>query len=168
MSVEAVYSAAMSFTEKNLQVRPVTVVGGRHVKWYEVVTPGLVVTDDLREAAARFLPKLFPDFDDSTPPATFAVLHLSSAGAYLNAYNWAWDNVIHCRTAASGDQPFLGSHHKDITHFTELDKPFIGCVWELPPLEHERSAWVRHMFDTETPDLDAYLADVFLNVSVGR
>ena len=37
--------------------------------------------------------------------------------------------------------------------------PWIGCVWELPPLLHERDAWVRHMLTPDAPDLDAYLAD---------
>lgn len=26
-----------------------------------------------------------------------------------------------------------------------LAKQWIGCVWELGPLEDERSAWVQHM-----------------------
>src|SRR6266542_4063793 len=32
-------------------------------------------------------------------------------------------------------------------------------VWELPPLGHERSAWVRHVLAPAEPDLGGYLAD---------
>jgi hypothetical protein len=42
-----------------------------------------------------------------------------------------------------------------------LDRPWIGCIWELPPFGHERSASVRHVLDTDRPDLDGYLADVY-------
>ncbi|MET9828125.1 hypothetical protein ABZ078_02180 [Streptomyces sp. NPDC006385] len=32
-------------------------------------------------------------------------------------------------------------------------------VGELPPILHERDAWVRHLLAPRVPDLDAYLAD---------
>jgi hypothetical protein len=36
------------------------------------------------------------------------------------------------------------------------------CVWELAVLQHERAAWLRHVFTaTSARDLDAYLDDVF-------
>jgi hypothetical protein len=41
----------------------------------------------------------------------------------------------------------------------ELDRPWIGCVWELSPLHHERNAWVRHILTGDSPDLDGYVAD---------
>ncbi|TWP49523.1 hypothetical protein FKR81_23570 [Lentzea tibetensis] len=158
----------MGFSEKDLRVLDPVVVNGRHVKRYEVTTPGLVIDPSVRDAAFEFLPKLYPDFADPTPPVTVTVLHKGAAGMYLNAYNWVWDNVLHCRTAASGDQPFLGSHGDDLTSFTVIAKDLIGCVWELPPLEHERSAWVRHMLAPDEPDLAGYLADTFPEGTVGR
>jgi hypothetical protein len=87
--------------------------------------------------------------------------------AYLNAYTWVWDNVLECHTSAAG-QPFLGCDDDNPANFKELGKPWIGCVWELPPLEHERSAWVRHLIEPERPDLPAYLADALPEGKVGR
>ncbi len=49
---------------------------------------------------------------------------------------------------------------KDPERFAELARPWIGCVWELPPLGHERSAWVRHVLAPDEPDLPGYLADL--------
>ncbi|MDX3248064.1 hypothetical protein PV408_41475 [Streptomyces sp. ME18-1-4] len=72
-----------------------------------------------------------------------------------------WDNVLHFRGAAAG-QPVLGCPDDDPTHFVVPHRPWIGCVWELPPILHERDAWVRHMLAPtapDIPDLDAYLAD---------
>lgn len=43
----------------------------------------------------------------------------------------------------------------------------IGCVWELAPLEHERSAWVRPGLMPASPDLDGYLADEVADGPVG-
>jgi hypothetical protein len=48
------------------------------------------------------------------------------------------------------------------------DRPWIGCVWELPPIAHERDAWVRHMLLPDKPDLDAYLADFMPDGLTGR
>jgi hypothetical protein len=106
----------------------------------------------------RPLPELLPE-PDGTPPATFVVLHRGGDdGAYLNAYSWVWDNVLHFKGASAG-QPVLGCPDRDPSHFITPDLPWIGCVWELPPILHERDAWVRHLLAPEVPDLDAYLAD---------
>ena len=48
------------------------------------------------------------------------------------------------------------------------DRPWIGCVWELPPIAHERDAWVRHMLVPDQPDLSAYLADFMPDGLTGR
>jgi hypothetical protein len=40
----------------------------------------------------------------------------------------------HQASAVAG-QPVIGC--VDVDHFSELDKPWIGCVWELAMLEHE-------------------------------
>ncbi|MBG0827877.1 hypothetical protein HS041_08875 [Planomonospora sp. ID67723] len=155
----------MAFYRKRLRVPAPVVIAGRHVKRYHVNLDGSEIDETLQKAAYAFLPDLFPE-PDGTPPATFTVLHETADGVFLNAYSWYWDNVLHCRTAAAGI-PFLGSPDEDRTHWAELAKPLIGCVWELPPIEHERSSWVRHMLEPDRPDLDAYLADLLPEGPVG-
>jgi hypothetical protein len=110
--------------------------------------------------ADRFVASLLPEPDQETPPAGFTVLHRNSQGAFLDAFSWVWSNVIECRTSAAGI-PFLGCEDEDPTNFRPLDRPWIGCVWELAPLEHERKAWVRHVLMPDAPHLGAYLADRF-------
>jgi len=151
----------MAFTEKLLRVPPPIEVGGRRIKRYHVAADPAGIDPRVEKAAYAILPGLLPD-PDGTPPATFVVLHRGGDdGAYLNAYSWVWDNVLHFAGAAAG-QPVLGCPNSDPTHFVPLDRGLIGCVWELPPILHERDAWVRHMLapdDPDRPDLDAYLAD---------
>ena len=65
-------------------------------------------------------------------------------------------------------QPELGCPDDDPAHFVVLDRPWIGCVWELPPIAHERDAWVRHMLVPDKPDLHAYLADAMPDGLTGR
>ena len=148
----------MTFHEKYLRAAGTVAVGGRQVKRYHVsIEPEIEET--IKKAAAEFLPRLLAA-PDETPPAAFVILHRGAgSAAYLNAYSWVWDNVIECRTAAAG-VPFLGCPDEDPEHFTELTRPWIGCVWELAPLGHERAAWVRHMLSPDRPDLAGYLADV--------
>ena len=159
----------MPFTEKLLTVPPPIEVAGRHIKRYHVTTDPAGIAPEVERAAYAILPELLPGpgprlpgggtSDDTTPPATFVVLHRGGDdGAYLNAYSWVWDNVLHFRGASAG-QPVLGCPDLDPTHFITPDLPWIGCVYELPPILHERDAWVRHLLTPEVPDLDAYLAD---------
>lgn len=149
----------MTFTEKQMSAPGVVQAGGRHVKRYHIAT-GHPIEDEVQRAAAAILPVLLPAPDGETPPASFAILHRGSGtAAYLNAYSWVWGNVIECRVAAAG-VPFLGCPDADPRHFTELGRPWIGCVWELAPLGHERAAWIRHVLAPERPDLPGYLADV--------
>jgi hypothetical protein len=148
----------MTFAEKTLSVRPPIEVGGRRVKRYHVTSGRAGMEPEVERAAYAILPELLPE-PDGTPPATFVVVHRGAdSGAYLNVYSWMWDNALHF-VAAAGGQPFLGCPDEDPTHFVRMDGPLIGCVWELPPILHERDAWVRHMLAPDRPDLDAYLAD---------
>ncbi|AWS47332.1 hypothetical protein [Streptosporangium sp. 'caverna'] len=156
----------MAFTEKLLRVPHPIEVGGRSVKRYHVTADPAGIDPDIEKAAYAILPELLPE-PDGTPPATFVVLHRGGDdGAYLIAYSWVWDNVLHSGGAVAG-QPVLGCPDSDPTHFVRLDRPLIGCVWELPPILHERDAWVRHMLAPESPDLDAYLADSFPEGTTG-
>jgi hypothetical protein len=165
MSPGPVSVSGMPFTEKYLRTPGVVEIAGRLIKRYHVNTVDAEIEDEVREAAYAFVPGLLPKPDD-TPPATFVVLHRGRDAAYVNAYSWVWDNVIECRSGVAGI-PMLGCEDTDPTNFVALDRPWIGCIWELPPLEHERSAWVRHVFAPEEPDLAGYLADMFPAGRVG-
>ena len=48
-----------------------------------------------------------------------------------------------------------------------MPRPGVGCVWELGVLEHERTAWIRHVLAPDRPDLAGYLADTRAEGPVG-
>jgi hypothetical protein len=148
----------MPFAPRFLRTPGLVKIAGRHIKRYHVNIDDRDIEPAIVNAACEFLPRLLPPEADATPPATAMVLHRGRDAAYLLAYSWVWDNVIECHTAAAGS-PFLGCPDRDVTHFVELTKPWIGCIWELPALAHERSAWVRHMLSAEPANFAAYLAD---------
>ncbi|MGH9187551.1 MAG: hypothetical protein ACRD0U_17335 [Acidimicrobiales bacterium] len=148
----------MPFEERHLRpLAPVT-IDGRLIKRYHVTIDGAEIDADIQAAANAFVPRLLPEADE-TPPAAFQVLHQGQNGVWLNLYSWVWDNVLHCRCADATSS--------DPTCFTEMSRSWIGCVWELPPLAHERSAWVRHMLAPDEPDLEGYLADMLAAGPVG-
>ncbi len=149
----------MTFAEKYLRAPGRIAVAGRQVKRYHVsIEPE--IDEGIQKAAAEFLPRLLPAPDGETPPASFVILHRGAgSAAYLNAYSWVWGNVIECRAAVAG-VPFLDCPDEDPEHFRALSRPWIGCVWELAPLGHERAAWIRHVLRPGRPDLAGYLADV--------
>jgi hypothetical protein len=150
----------MPFTEKFLRTPGVTEMAGRQLKRYHIATIDAEIEDRVQRAAYAQLPALLPEPDGETPPASFVVLHRGAGpAAYLCAYSWVWGNVIEYRTAAAG-VPFLGCPDEDPAHFISLARPWVGCVWELAPFGHERSAWVRHILEPDEPDLPGYLADM--------
>jgi hypothetical protein len=150
----------MAVAEMYLSTQGVIECAGRRVKRYHVSAEAGVIAGGIQDAAYQFLPRLLPEPDEVTPPAGWAVLFKGQGvPAYLVAYSWTWVNVVECRAAAAG-LPELGCADENPEHFTLLDQRWIGCVWELAPLGHERSAWIRHVLARQTPDLAGYLADV--------
>ncbi len=96
-----------AFAEKLLTVPPPIEVDGRWIKRYHVTADPTGIAPEVEKAAYAILPELLPE-PDGTPPATFVVLHRGGDdGAYLNAYSWVWDNVLHFKGASAG-QPVLG------------------------------------------------------------
>ena len=150
----------MTFSEKYLRTAGVIEAAGRQVKRYHVSATGGQIPQGIQHAAYGFLPRLLPESDGETPPGGWVILH-KGAGipAYLVAYSWTWGNVVECRAAVAGI-PELGCDDEDPENFRLLDRPWMGCVWELAPFGHERSAWVRHVLQPDPPDLAGYLADV--------
>ena len=152
----------MGFDERHLHPAGVVTVSGWQVKQYRVTVAEGPIEEPVLAAAEQFLPKLLPATagSDGTPPVAFSVLHKGMDAIWLNLYSWVQEAIVHCRAAnASLTAP---------TSFAELSEPLIGCVWELPALVHERSAWVRHLLQPQRPDLDAYLADWLPAGPVGR
>jgi hypothetical protein len=159
MSVAAATVTSMPFREKHLAVPGPVTAAGRVVKRYHVTADPEPIPGAIEAAALAMLPDLLPEPDADTVPTGFLVLHRGGDGAvYLNTYSWVWGNVLSAVHAAAA-QPALDCPDDDPTHFMVLRRPWIGCVWELPPLEHERSAFVRHVLCPEKPDVESYLAD---------
>jgi hypothetical protein len=51
--------------------------------------------------------------------------------------------------------------------FHDLNPSWMGCVWELAMVTHERDACVRQMPAPGEPDLDGYLAGSLSALMVG-
>lgn len=164
-TIEQIPPAPSRVTAKQLRARPRITIAERRFKRYHVNADGSEIPPDVQEAAYRFVPELLPDLDD-TEPAGFIVLHHGLNGVYLNVYSWVWHNVLHARCATAGE-PYFGCTAGDLTDFRVIERPLIGCTWELAPLAHEPAAWIRHVVDAPRPDVHAYLADLLPDGPVG-
>ncbi|MFG1793689.1 hypothetical protein [Nocardia sp. NPDC049149] len=147
----------MSFEPRHLTALPPLTVDGHGVKRYEISVAPTGVPAPIAESAYTLLPELLPA-PGPYPSATFTVLHRSLIASYLLAYTWTHSDILILRKAVAG-APDLGAPDDDPAHFATTTADWIGCVWELGPLEHERSSWVRHVLSPAEPDLAAYLAD---------
>ncbi|MEU0548511.1 hypothetical protein [Micromonospora sp. NPDC005979] len=159
----------MAFHDKDLRTLEPIVVDGWQLKRYHIDQPGQPIEPEVEKAAYDVLPALLTHaVRDDTPAAGWVVLHRGAdTGAYLLAYTWVWDNALQAHIAVAG-QPVLDCPDDDPTHFVELARREVGCVWELAVLEHERAAWVRHLLAPETPDLVGYLGDSRADGPVGH
>jgi hypothetical protein len=151
----------MGFSERYMRPGGVASVGDWRVKQYLVTVTTTPMAPAVAAAAESYLPKLLPTAaaTDATPRVAFSVLHTGVDAIWLNLYAWVYGEILHCRAA---NAPL-----SDTPEFTPLTEPLIGCVWELPALVHERSAWVRHGLQPESPAVDVYLADVLPEGAAG-
>jgi hypothetical protein len=157
----------MALEPKYIRALPSIIVAERQLKRYHVSNDDSPIDGRIEAAAYAMLPQLLPEWDGETPRGSWLILHEGRDGAaYINAYSWVWGNVVEVHSAVAA-QPFVGCPDNDPTHFVILDRPWVGCIWELPPFGHERSAWVRHMLDNDEPDLAAYLADTMADGLAG-
>ncbi|MQS15936.1 hypothetical protein F7Q99_27695 [Streptomyces kaniharaensis] len=157
----------MAFHHKHVRALPPVGIGAWQLKPYHVTRDAdRPLAAPLVDAAYATAATMLPDPDDEMPPAGWLVLHEGMGALYLCVYTWVWGNVVHARTAAAGE-PYLGCPDDDLTHWTVNTTPYAGCVWELPTMEHERRAWVRHLLTPDTPDLTAYLTDRLPDGPVG-
>lgn len=140
---------------------PVTTAGQWQVKRYELTVDGGDIAPQVKASADAMLAALLvPDPPTpGTPALAFSVLHRGVDAMWLNAYSWCRQVILRCRLASAPLESPLD--------FTVLSEPMIGCVWELPALVHERSAWVRHILKPEVPDEAGYLADLLPAGPVG-
>lgn len=142
----------MTFRERHVRPLPVAVAAQWQVKRYELTLDGDELAPSLRAAADGMTEKLLAQYppERGKPEAAFSILHFGEDAVWLNVYMWCHEAIIRCVMAsAPTDSP---------ESFSQLDEPLIGCVWELPVLEFERSSWVRNMLLIE-PSLTAYLRD---------
>jgi hypothetical protein len=153
---------AMGFHERVMRSGGVATVSGWQVKQYRLTVTDEQIEPAVLDAASAFLPALLPapDAADTTPRVAFAVLHKGMNAVWCNLYAWCLEAIVHCRL---GSAPLSAP-----TDFAPVSQPLIGCVWELPALAHERSAWVRHMLAGPSPDLDGYLDDWLADGPIGR
>jgi hypothetical protein len=156
----------MAFAERFLTTPEPVELPARRVKRYEIHIEDRPIDAAITKAAYEWLPRLLPE-PDGTPPGSFSVLHRSAMGCYLLVYSWTLEDVLECRPVVAG-VPVLGCPDNDPTHFVPSTGQWIGCVWELAPLEHERSAWVRHVLQPDQPALAGYIADQLPPGPVGR
>lgn len=156
----------MAFAERFLTTPDPVELSGRTIKRYEIHIEDEPIDSSIRDAAYAWLPRLLPE-STGTLPAGYSVLHRSALGSYLLVYSWVMTDILECRTALAGVRE-LGCPDDDPANFVASGGSWIGCVWELAPLEHERSAWVRHVLQAESPDLRGYAADQLAPGPTGR
>jgi hypothetical protein len=131
----------------------------RIFKWYHVHLDGVAVPDAMDAKARALLTADATSGQWQTEYGLdFALLHLSTATAFLIAGTWRghqemWERV-YVKDLATGE-PF------ELVQREGEDWPG-ACVWELGVICHERMAWHRYLFTPRREeDKRAWLADTY-------
>jgi hypothetical protein len=154
-NVPASYHHAWRVAEPHAPI----VLPHRIFKWYHVHLEGAVVPDEIDAEARALLAEDAGSGQWQTEYGLdFALLHLSTANAFLIAGTWRghqelWERVYVKDLATSG--PF------ELVSRDGQDWPG-ACVWELGVICHERMAWHRYLFTPrDEADKHAWLEDTY-------
>lgn len=160
----ALLDAGTSVFSKEIRPGPLLVLPDAVLKWYDVAPAGVDV-DALAitaraflatESAARHLV-----LEDSLG---FVELHHCSTIAFLIVSTWKRNNELWTTTYWIG----LGQEVPIMRRVTESvagHRPSL-CIWELVPVWHERSAWIRYIRSARDDAAKrAYLADTFIGTT---
>ncbi|MGX7826495.1 hypothetical protein ACTG9Q_15515 [Actinokineospora sp. 24-640] len=130
-------------------------VDGWTVKVYHLNVDDADIPVPFLEAGSAAMPSLLPRTELLPPVGErfgFSLLHRTADTFWNILYTWVDGTNLHLRASSvpldAPDQPFA-----------PMTDPFVGCVWELPVVTHERASWVRHVVEPDGPDHEAYLAD---------
>ena len=128
-------------------------------KWYHVHRDGMPVPPGIdAEARVVVTEALAATAWGPSYGLNFAILHVSTTGAYLLAGVWRGHNELWERVYARQLTP--GAVFERIDASGE-DAP-VGCVWELAATCHERMAWHRYLFSDRGEEAKrAWLDDLY-------
>lgn len=133
---------------------------GWKIKSYAIATAGTRPRAELMMAARRLAASTLPPRPDRVGAygVGFLVVHDGADSCSALVDWWVRADELHQRGfSAPPDQPCA---------LEPLLTPAIGSVWELAVTAHERQAWLRHVLANPAgPNIDAYLADICLDVS---
>ena len=128
-------------------------------KWYHVHREGIPVPPQMDADARAVIAGAMAEGEwDPSYGLNFALLHVSTTGAYLIAGVWRghqelWERIYAKDLATDGPFTRIDAGGEDAP---------AGCVWEMAVICHERMAWIRYLF-TERTDADkrAWLEDLY-------
>jgi hypothetical protein len=139
--------------------RDALVLPGAIFKWYHVHCAGVSVPEAMDTEARALIAdasaqgKWSPEYG-----LNFALIHLSTAHAFLIAGTWRghqelWERIYYKELALPGPFARIATDGEDAP---------TACVWELGVICHERMAWHRYLFSGRTEaDKRAWLADTY-------
>ena len=139
-----------TYTPRRFRDGGLVALGTSRFKFYLIDSAGDASDADAMEAAVRDYARACPHvwtIDDSA--LGHIIVHRGEEALWLLVQWWVGGGILRGLLAKSE----LGQ-----TRFVPADSSLIGCVWELQVVEHERTAWVRHMMSA-APDMDAFLSD---------
>ena len=153
-NVPATYAHEWRVAEPRLPL----VLPGTIFKWYHVHRDGVTIPDEMDTEARSIVTDAAGGNWDPEYGLNFALLHLSTAQAFLIAGVWRGHQEMWERLYVKELAP--------PTPFTRIntdgeDTPG-ACAWELGVICHERMAWHRYLFSGRTEaGKRVWLADTY-------
>jgi hypothetical protein len=114
---------------------------------YRGRTPSAATVSAARDFTARTLPR--PGRTDTRYGAGFVIVHEGQDARWLLIDWWGHESVLHHLL-------FMASLDGE-PEFIDPPPDLCACVWELPIIAFERTAWVEAVLGATPPGLHAYM-----------
>ncbi|MEM1327163.1 MAG: hypothetical protein AAGI23_14470 [Bacteroidota bacterium] len=150
----------MTFTpyrNRSIAFQQAEQIGDWHVKIYTISHQSSFAANKTLQEAIKQLPDWLKAVDDSCIWALhrlgFLIVHEGEDGIWILLYWWMNGEML-------GNYLYIANISAP-TQIKASPYPYgLVCVWELEVVQHERTAWVRHLLKEGEADVEGYLEDV--------
>lgn len=141
------------YAERNCSFYKLLALENWRVKVYTLTARPAFESEEVLRNVETNLSALLEEASDHHHSA-FVIIHEGTDGVWILLNWWTGKEMLRTNTY--------------FTSFQEKDKMTLlpaqgsmACVWELPVINHEKNAWVRHILkNAASPDFENYYKDV--------
>lgn len=141
------------YQPRKIQFQKIILWENWKIKLYTITTKESFTSSSILATIKEKLSSLFGEAKDHHNSG-FIIIHEGTDGVWTLSNWWTDKEMLRTNT--------YFTDYQDINCISLDPKTgSMACVWELPIINHEKDAWVKHILkQVEEPDFDKYFKDI--------